>query len=163
MKRHVLPLLVGVAFPLAGCSQAGHANVDGTGGTPEATPRGTPDPHPTAAPWPAYDVDDYTYTLRTTCFCGDRGVPVIVTVRDGTPTDAVYAHKGRGHAAGDPAGDWMWVTINDVIDAANTKDAYQVRVAWPKGQNYPTSVWVDRDANTADEEIGYAIRHVTPG
>lgn len=136
--------------------------MDSTGGTPEPTPRGTPDPNPTAAPWPAYDVEDYTYTLRTSCFCGDRGVPVVVTVRNGEATAAVYAHQGSGHAAGDPAGDWMRVTINDVIDAANTKHAYQVRVNWPKGQDYPTSVWVDRDQNIADEEIGYSIRNVTP-
>jgi hypothetical protein len=162
MKQYLVPLLVGAAVLVTSCSTAGDAAVDGTRGTPPPAPSGTPDPHPTAAPWPAYDVDDYTYTLRTACFCGDRGVPVIVTVRDGQATDAVYAHRGRGHAAGDRAGSWMQVTINDIIDAANIKDAYQVRVNWPEGQDYPTSVWVDRDANTADEEIGYSIRNVTP-
>jgi hypothetical protein len=127
-------------------------------------PRGTPDSHPTAAPWPAFDVDDYTYTLRTACFCADGGVPVIVTVRDGEAVGAVYAvyaHRGGGHAAGDDAGDWMRVSINDVIDAANDKHASQVRVRWPQGQGYPTSVWVDRDADMADDEIGYTIRGVT--
>ncbi len=122
---------------------------------------GPPHTHQPGTPWPAYAVDDYTYTLRVSCFCADAGVPVIVTVRDGKAIDAVYAHRGRGHAAGDPAGDWLRVTINDVIDAANTPHAYRVRVTWPQGQDYPTSVWVDRDAHTADEEIGYAIRHVT--
>jgi hypothetical protein len=134
---------------------AGAAAQD-TGGTPE------PSSHPTGPPWPAYDVDDYTYTLRTACFCADGGVPVIVTVRDGVATDAVYAHRGRGHAAGEPAGDWMRVTINDIIDAANTRGVHLVRVRWPQGQSYPTSVYVDRDANTADEEIGYTVRDVTP-
>jgi hypothetical protein len=162
MKRHVVPLLVGAAVLVAGCSTPGDVPVNGTDGTPEPTPSGTPDPHPTAAPWPAYAVDDYTYTLRTTCFCVDGGVPVVVTVRDGKATDAVYAHKGRGHAAGDLAGDWMRVTINDVIGAANTKDVYQVRVDWPKGQDHPTSVWVDPDANAVDEEIGYSIHNLTP-
>ena len=69
---------------------------------------------------------------------------------------------GRGHAAGDDAGDWMRVSINDVIDAANNENAAQVRVRWPQGQDYPTSVWVDRDANMADDEIGYSIRGRDP-
>jgi len=86
---------------------------------------------------------------------------VIVTVRDGEAVGAVYAHGGGGHAAGDDAGDWMRVSINDVIDAANNQHASQVRVRWPRGQDYPTSVWVDRDANMADDEIGYSIRGVT--
>ena len=162
MKRHRVPLLVGAALLVGGCTAAGDVAVDGTGGTPEPAPSGTSSPHPTAAPWPAYEVDDYTYTLRTTCFCADRGVPVIVTVRDGKAIHAVYAHRGRGHAAGDRAGAWMRVTVNDIIDAANTQNAARVRVDWPTGQDHPTSVWVDPDANAADEEIGYSIRNLTP-
>lgn len=162
MKRHLVPLLVGAAVLVAGCGSAADVAVDGTGGTPAASPRTTPHPHPTAAPWPAYDVPDYTYTLRTMCFCADRGVPVVVTVRDGEAIKAVYAHRGWGHAAGEPADGWLQVSINDVIDAANTRHADRVRVVWPKGQNHPTSVWVDPDANAADEEIGYSVHDVTP-
>jgi Family of unknown function (DUF6174) len=158
MKNHWVPLLLGAAALLAGCGAARDVEVQGTSGTP--SPQGTP--HASGAPWPAYGVDDYTYTLRTACFCADGGVAVIVTVRDGVATDAVYAHRGTGHAAGDPAGDWMRVTINDVIDAANTKGAYQVRVRWPQSRPYPASVYVDKDEYTADEEIGYSIRDVTP-
>ena len=161
MKRQLAPLVVGAAVLLAGCGSTGNLAGDGTDGSPEAAPS-TTDPRPTDGPWPAYGVANYTYTLRTACFCADRGVPVVVTVRDGKAVDAVYAHTGSGHAAGDSAGDWMRVSINDVIDAANTQDAYQVRVRWPKGQDYPASVWVDPDANAADEEIGYSVRDVRP-
>jgi major membrane immunogen (membrane-anchored lipoprotein) len=162
MNRHLVPLLLGTVVLVGGCGRAGEVAVGGTGSPPAATPHKAPDPHPTAAPWPAYDVPDYTYTLRTSCFCGDRGVPVTITVRDGKVVDAVYAHRGWGHAAGDPAGAWMRVSINDVIDAANDQDADQVRVVWPKGLDHPTSVWVDPDANAADEEIGYSVHDVTP-
>ena len=161
MKRHLVPLLAGAAVLLGGCGSAGNLGADGTDGSAEPAPS-TPDPHPIDGPWPAYDVADYTYTLRVACFCADGGVPVVVTVRVGKAIDAVYAHTGRGHAAGDSAGDWMRVSINDVIDAANTEDAFQVRVRWPEGQDYPASVWVDPDANAADEEIGYSIRKVSP-
>jgi hypothetical protein len=163
MKIHLAALLVGTAVLVAGCGAAGDVAAHDTGGTPRPAPRGTPETHPTSAPWPAYDVEDYTYTVRAMCFCADRGVPVVVTVRDGVAVDAVFAHAGQGHAAGDPAGDWMQVSINDIIDAANTEDAYQVRVRWPQGQAYPASVWVDPDAHAADEEMGYSIRNVVEG
>ncbi len=160
MNKRLVPLLVGVTTLVAGCGSFGHATT-ARGGTPEPAPRGTPESHPTATPWPGFDVDDYTYTLRTACFCADGGVPVIVSVRDGEAVGAVYAQRGRGHAAGDDAGDWMRVSINDVIDSANNEHASEVRVRWPQGQDYPTSVWIDRDANMADDEIGYSIRDVT--
>ncbi len=152
MTRHLVPILVGAAVLVAGCGPAGDVATDGAGGTSA--------PHPTAAPWPTYDVDDYTYTLRTMCFCGDRGVPVVVTVRDGRAISAVYAHGGWGHAAGDLAGAWMRLTINDIIGAVNNTRAAQVRVDWPKGQDHPVSVWVDRYPNAADDEIGYSIHHL---
>lgn len=154
MKSRLAPLLLGAVLAMTGCATTGTDAV----GDDLATPR----PHTEHERWPVYDVQDYSYTLRISCFCPDRGVPVVVTVRDGIATDAVYAARGRGHAAGDGAGDWMRVTINDVIDAANTEHAYQKRVRWPDGQDYPSSVWVDRDANAADEEIGYSIRDVRP-
>jgi hypothetical protein len=160
MNKHLVPLLVGAAALVAGCSTAGGTALDATG-TPGAT-TATPEPHPTAAPWPAYDVDDYTFTLRTLCFCLDGGVSVDVTVRDGQVTKAVYAHRGGGHDAGDPAGRGTVATINDVIDAANTRHAHRVQVRWPEGQDYPSYVWVDPDANVADEEVGYTIRDVAP-
>lgn len=154
----LVALLMAGAVALVGCGvRVGVAH----GGSPEPAPvsTGTAHPHPSGS-WPAYGVADYSYTLRIGCFCIDRGVPVTVTVRDGQVVDAVYVHKGVGHAAGAPASQFMRVTINDIIDAANTRHAYQVRVQWPDGQDYPTSVWVDEDANMADEEIGYTIHHV---
>jgi Family of unknown function (DUF6174) len=155
MRKHLGSLLVGATVLVTGCSSA--TGLDAHGADETSGPA-----HPTATPWPAYDVDDYTYTLRTMCFCPDGGVPIVVTVRDGQAVDAVYARRGRGHAAGDPASEWMRVSINDVINAANTKGAARVRVAWPIGQDYPTSVYIDRDTNAVDDEIAYAIRHVSP-
>jgi len=160
MKPHVVALLVVIASTgvVAGCGTASDVAVD----APDVSASGTPEPHPTAAPWPRYDVDDYTYTLRTTCFCSDGGSPVVVTVRHGRVTDAVYAHGGPGHAAGDPAPRWMRATVNDVIAAANDQHADKVHVRWPQGQDYPRSVWVDPDQYAADEEIAYTITDVDP-
>jgi uncharacterized protein DUF6174 len=159
MNRHLVPMLVGAAILVAGCGTGRTVAEDagGQGSTPTPAPT-----HPTAAPWPSYDVADYTYTLRLTCFCADRGVPVTVTVRDGKVTDAVWARGGWGHRLGAPAGDWMRLTIDDVIDAANAEHAHSVVVTWPKGQDYPRSVWVDHSAAIADDEVGYSVSDVVP-
>jgi hypothetical protein len=161
MNKLLVPLLVGAAVLATGCGTARSTGAAEPLASPASSPS-SPGSHPTAAPWPSYDVADYTYTLRTSCFCADRGIPVTVTVRDGVVTQAVYARSGWGHRAGDRAADWLRVTINDVVDAANTPHAASVQVRWPQGQDYPSSVWVDPDASTADEEMGYTISDVDP-
>ncbi len=160
MRRRLTPTLAAVAL-VAGCGTVDAHVATDPDGVPEPA-RSDPTSHPTAAPWPAYQPDDYTFTLRVTCYCPDAGVPVTVTVADGKVTDAVFARKGWGHPAGVPAPEWMRVTINDAIDAANNKRADTVTVRWPDGQDYPNSVWVDLDKKMADEERGYTIRNVEP-
>ena len=155
MRKRLTPTIAAVAL-VAGCGANVATDPDGAS---EAAPS-APTSHPTAAPWPAYQPDDYTFTLRVTCYCPDAGAPVTVTVADGKVTDAVFARQGWGHPVGAPAPKWMQVTINDVIDAANDKRADSVTVRWPDGQDYPNSVWVDLDKNMADEERGYTIRNV---
>lgn len=157
MRTRLIPTLAAVAL-VAGCGADGAADPE-AGADPQHT---TPTSHPTAAPWPWYQADDYTFTLRVTCYCPDAGAPITVTVTDGKIAGAVFARKGWGHPVGAPAPKWMQVTINDVIDAANNKKADTVTVRWPDGQGYPNSVWVDLDKNMADEERGYTIRNVEP-
>ena len=157
MRRLLSPTLAAVAL-VSGCGVAGADTASDAGSGPAAAPAS----HPTAAPWPAYPAADYSFTLRVSCFCPDAGAPVRVTVEQGQVSDAVFAHRGRGHAAGSPAPDWMRVTLNDVIEAANDPKADTVKVRWPVGQDHPASVWVDPDRYTADEEIGYSIGDVEP-
>ena len=52
------------------------------------------------------------------------------------------------------------MTIQDIIDLGNDPDAAQVDVEWPAGQEYPTSVYIDKDKMTADEEVTYVISDV---
>jgi hypothetical protein len=124
----------------------------------------TTEPAPTAAPtvgtYPAFEPEDYTYTLVLSCFCVGGGTPVDVTVRDGEVTEAVYDADGRGAEAGEPADGRLWLTINDVIAAANDTEAALVQVDWPEGQDYPSSVRVDENADAVDDELGYTVSDV---
>ena len=97
------------------------------------------------------------------CFCLGGGTPIDVTVRDGEVIDAVYDGDGRGVEAGTPADEFMWLTINDVIDEANNTEAASVQVEWPAGQDHPDSVYVDEDLNMVDEERGYTVSDVVVG
>jgi len=40
---------------------------------------------------------------------------------------------------------------------------YRVTVEWPAGQVHPDSVWVDRQENMQDEELGYTVSDVVVG
>ena len=128
--------------------------------TPSASTSPSPTAEPTVGSYPAFAPEDYSYTLVVMCFCADAGVDIRVTVAGGTVSDAVYARSGRGVKKGDPVEKYRWLTINDVIDAANDTEADSVQVTWPDGQDYPTSVYVDPQANAMDEEIGYEISDV---
>ena len=161
MSRRLACVVAGVAGLLTACSVVD----DGLAPDTSQAEAPTTSPRP-AESLPAYPVSDYSYTLRRSCFCADGGVPVVVTVRDGAVVEAVYARRGLGHAAGAPAARWNRMTINDVVHEAKearAQGAHVVRVRWPSGQDHPTSVWIDHDANAVDDEIGYAISNVSPG
>lgn len=149
------------AFTLVACGSESDTRVaDDPTATPTSTASATPEPSPTVGTYPTYEPTDYTYTLVLSCFCPSAGLPVRVSVEDGEVTDAVYAKGGRGVKKGDPAEEFLRLTINDIIAAANNTGAASVQVTWPAGQDYPTSVFVDQDEMMADEETGYRISDV---
>ncbi len=134
---------------------------------PSATEEPTPDEtdaeptgEPTVGTYPEFTPTDYTYTLRINCFCAGSGVPITVEVVDDRVVTATWARSGRGVRQGEPAGRFAERTIDDVVAAANDTDAARVDVVWPPGQDYPSSVAVDRSERIADEEVSYELSDV---
>jgi hypothetical protein len=121
----------------------------------------TPTAEPTVGTYPAYPYDDYTFTVSVGCFCPDAGQPIRITVVDGEATAAEWVRE-KGHQEGPVPDYWAKLTLATVIEATNDTEAAQVDVKWPSGQDYPDSVWVDRELNMADEEIGYTVTDVVP-
>jgi len=135
---------------LSGCASA----VGGVGSPPEP-------------PGPTYhylEASDYEYTLEISCFCPNSGVPIRITVEHGSGVRGVYLATTRdGAVAGELSPEYTWITLNDVIGAANDHSAEQVYVSWPSGQQWPDSVGVDPELNTLDEEYGYRVYDVDLG
>lgn len=148
---------------LAGCS----GDDDGPTATdPASTPASeskTPVVEPTVGTYPELEASDYTFVLEQICFCPLTG-PVRVTVEDGEVTSAVIVKGARGGLKkGEDAPDYLWLTINDVIAAANDTEADDVEVDWPDGQDWPNRVAVDRFTEAVDEEVTYVVRNVEIG
>jgi hypothetical protein len=153
------------ALALSGCGDDGDGTATDPGAeTTSGSPSGTPTDTPTVGSYPMFEPDDYAYTLEVACFCPDAGVPMRVTVEDGKVAEAVYARKGAGADRGDTAPEPWRLTINAIIEELNAStEAESVRVDWPEGQDYPSSVSIDQSSRIADEEIGYTISDVEVG
>lgn len=170
MKRTPLAALgvlaaLTASLVLVGCGAEPDEDTVATDPTSSPTPTETPTPteQPTVGTYPDFEPDDYAYTLVTSCFCPDAGTPVRVTVVAGAAVEAVYLEDGRGVKKGDQAPEYRRITIDEVIEAANDTEAALVKVKWPEGQDYPSSVYVDQDERMADEEVGYLVSDVVVG
>lgn len=159
MKSSRLAAIAATCLVLVGCGTDSGSDV-ASDPTPTSSSTPTPTAEPTVGTYPSYEPEDYSYTLVVSCFCADGGAPIRVTVVNGEVTDAIYTGDGRGTQEGERADDFRWLTINDVIEAANDTGAASVTVKWPAGQDYPSSVQVDQDKNMVDEEVGYYISDV---
>lgn len=164
MRTLVRPaaLALAAALLMAGCgSDSGADSPTAVDPTPTSTAPESPTADPTVGTYPAYEPQDYAYTLHVMCFCMGTDSGIRITVEEGKVTEAIYADDGRGIQAGDPVDGHWSLTIDDIIDAANNTKAAQVDVTWPAGQDYPSKVYVDLAKNIADEEMGYSISDVT--
>lgn len=154
MKTAILALAL--TATLAACGSETDADDDVTG--QDETTSQSPD---TTGEWPEFEPESYTFVYSRSCRCPDAATKIEVTVVDGKPTGATYAENGRGFKKGDPAESVIHkITIDDLIDEANSEDADVVEVDWPEGQDYPTSVFVDQDERGVDDEITFTIHSV---
>ena len=143
---------------LTGCSgDDGSTAKDST--KPSADQSTEPADPPTVGTYPELEAQDYSFVLEQQCFCPLTG-PVKITVQDGKVTSAVVTKGGNGIKKGSDAPEYLRITLNDVIAAANNTEADQVDVDWPDGQDWPDRVAVDPDKRAADEEITYVVSDV---
>jgi hypothetical protein len=158
-----------LALTLTACGgDAGADTATDPAGDPTVSTTPTPTA-PTVAPKPGslpdFPYTDYAYTLEQRCFCANVDQKYRITVVDGKATEVTWATAGDGHEVGDAVpGDatYLMLSIQDLIDQGNDAKAAQIKVDWPAGQLYPTSVFIDQDKMIADEEVTWVISDVVP-
>lgn len=119
-------------------------------------PEATDDPALVAAwqAWDARDIDDYTTTVRLTCFCPE--VPAVRTVvRDGEVRRVTQGERRlalrRGHSMDD-----LFLMIRDAHETAD-----RVEVTYT-ARGVPKSITIDPEKLAIDEERYYTVSLVRP-
>ena len=131
-------------------------------------PSGKPDPEGEArlaenrARWTAQQPDTYRFTYTRNCFCPQeyRG-PFAIAVQGGEVAEVTY--EGEGEPIEDALTNAS-LTIDDLFDLvaeAYERKAFSVTVDYAEtGQ--PTNIYIDYNAQIADEEVGFTIEPVRP-
>ena len=96
----------------------------------------------------------YTYTVRVACECPtDVTRPVTVWVDRGSIEYLLYEDDGRpvpfSYSNSFPSIEQLFDAIQDGID----RQADRIDVEYDPTYGYPTSVYIDYDSRTADEEL----------
>ena len=153
---------------VASLTACGHENDDAIArddsspATSPATATTTPPAGLGQGAYPDFAPPDYTFRLEVLCFCPQVGA-VRVEVRDGKVVSATTLGSGRAVRKGAEAPAYARKTINDLVAIANDPTASSVKVVWPDGQDYPSSVAVDRMADATDDEVTYIVKNVRVG
>jgi len=119
-------------------------------------PEATDDPALVAAwqAWDVKDIDDYTTTVRLTCFCPE--IPAVRTVvRDGEVRRVTRGGRRlalrRGHSMDD-----LFLMIRDAHETAD-----RVEVTYT-ARGVPKSITIDPEKLAIDEERYYTVSLVRP-
>lgn len=114
--------------------------------------------------WESQSPADYSFTLQRSCFCrGDAIRPVNIDVADGKVASATFADTGEPLPADL---DYNKLTVNDLFDTiqqAITDGAARVDVTYDQQSGVPTSIYIDRSEQIADEEVGFSISNFQAG
>jgi len=110
--------------------------------------------------WNSLGISNYQYSFRRSCFCAPSfRSPVRITVRAGRVTAVVLADTGQAVSPEDyPTVDDLFVLLQEALDA----DAYLIRVTYDPARGYPTSFYIDRSPQIADEELAIEAEDLAP-
>jgi hypothetical protein len=157
-------LALGAVLTACGGDAADDVATDtGPTSVPSTSEPAGPTEEPEPGSLPAYPYQDYAYTLEQRCFCANIDQKYRITVEGGEATAVTWATKGEGHDVGDSVdddADYLMISIQDIIDQGNDPEAAEIDVDWPAGQEYPNSIYIDKDRLVADEEVTWVISDV---
>ena len=108
--------------------------------------------------WDSHSILDYSYEFKRSCFCqGEITAPVIIHVQNMSIIAVSEVSKDESV----DAARWVYyLTVEelfDEIDAALDKDVYEIVVDYDSELGYPSSINIDFDKSTIDEEVGFLV------
>jgi hypothetical protein len=100
--------------------------------------------------WKAAHVSSYRYEIQVSCFCPPATKPNVFTVKKGAPAKYPSGYKSLASVPR------LFTTIQAAIDdnVANLNVSYGKR-------GVPSSIYIDRSQQVADEEQGYTVKRFT--
>ena len=120
--------------------------------------------------WQHKKVADYTIVINRQCYCPASYFPAKVVVRNDTvsqvfdadtnnpvPEDSLGSVELR-YADIYPTIDQLFNLVNEAIN----REVNRLHVRYNNEYGYPKDVYIDYDANIADEEIGYTVSAYRP-
>ena len=117
------------------------------------------------AKWDREGPAAYTYVFQRLCFCGGEAIQQVrITVSGGQVTAVVRVADGQA-VPPEQVNQFFRVTIDSLfglVGDAIEGDAHDLDVTYDSRWGYPTAVYIDYDANTADEEQGFTAALQAP-
>ena len=105
------------------------------------------------AQWRSLGIADYRFTFQRSCFCAPSlREPALVNVFRG---DIVSVESAASGVPQDPAFYYTVEQLFGIIEDAIDEDAARLSVTYDSAMGYPTSGFIDRSEQIADEEIGF--------
>lgn len=158
-------------FMFTGCVELGLGET-GEFAEDVPAPSDTPEPeripipeNPEPGTLPDFAPQNYTYIFGAGC-CRSAIQQIEVVVSNGEVVSAEYV--GRRITSGRSASSLntstevpaqFRVSIQDMIDEANAAQG-SLQVDWPEDQDWPNSIYIDKNERIADEEVTYQIHMV---
>ncbi len=106
--------------------------------------------------WESRAIERYHIEHRWICFCPQEYVALVdISVQDGAIVDIKFAEGWSG--GGEPViAQYHTVAgLFDIIQDAIDRKAYNVTVEYDQELGFPSDVYINYDARTADEEMGF--------
>lgn len=111
--------------------------------------------------WQSKEIKNYKFHFNWICFCGLRGRPFIITVRDGKVEDVRYA-EGEQRPIEPEHLERFKTTVDelfDLVQQAIKRKAYRINVSYDPELGYPKLAFIDYHRNIVDEELGFRIEN----
>lgn len=104
----------------------------------------------------------YAYTIQYNGFTApDYRRPIKVLVENGQPSKMIYGDDGSAVPAERQASVKSINDLFDLVQNAYDNNAERVDVSYDTMYGYPTSIYIDRSSQIADEEAGYTVSGLT--